>query len=63
MKLGVFEGGARYYEVDVAELRMRFKLSLPAAGGRNSFEIGDEVGLRWDVSDAHLVSVAGASAP
>jgi ABC-type Fe3+/spermidine/putrescine transport system ATPase subunit len=63
VKLGVFEGGARYYEVDVAELRMRFKLSLPAAGGRNSFEIGDEVGLRWDVSDAHLVSVAGASAP
>jgi hypothetical protein len=37
---------------------------LPAAGGRNSFEIGDQVGLRWDVSDAHLVSVAaGASAP
>jgi putative spermidine/putrescine transport system ATP-binding protein len=64
VRLGVFEGGARYYEVDVAELDMRFKLSLPAAGGRNSFEIGDRVGLRWDAADAHLVSAAaGASAP
>ena len=64
VRLGVFEGGARYYEVDVAELDMRFKLSLPASGGRNSFEIGDQVGLRWDAADAHLVSAAaGASAP
>jgi putative spermidine/putrescine transport system ATP-binding protein len=64
VRLGVFEGGARYYEVDVAELDMRFKLSLPAAGGRNSFQIGDRVGLRWDAADAQLVSAAaGASAP
>ena len=62
VRLGVFEGGARYYEVDVPELDMRFKLSLPAAGERNSFEIGATVGLRWDVSDAHLVSVAADAA-
>jgi putative spermidine/putrescine transport system ATP-binding protein len=63
VRLGVFEGGARYYEVDVAELDKRFKLSRPAAGGRNSFEIGARVELRWDVSDVHLVaSAAGASA-
>jgi putative spermidine/putrescine transport system ATP-binding protein len=53
--LGVFEGGARYYEVDVAELGMRFKLSRPASGQPESFEIGDRVALQWDVSDAHLV--------
>ncbi len=57
VRLGVFEGGARYYEVDVQELDMRFKLSLPAAGGRNAFEIGDRVGLRWDSSDAQIVSM------
>ena len=64
VRLAVFEGGARYYEVDVAELDMRFKLSVPASGGRNSFEIGTQVGLRWDISDAHLVSAApDAAAP
>jgi putative spermidine/putrescine transport system ATP-binding protein len=63
VRLGVFEGGARYYEVDVEELGMRFKLSLSAAGGRNSFEIGERVGLRWDSSDAQLVPLtADASA-
>jgi putative spermidine/putrescine transport system ATP-binding protein len=53
--LAVFEGGARYYEVDVEELGMRFKLSRPAAGQREAFAIGDRVALSWDVSDAHLV--------
>jgi len=62
VRLGVFEGGARYYEVDVPELGMRFRLSLPATGGRNSFEIGDSVALSWDISDVHLVAVA-ADAP
>jgi putative spermidine/putrescine transport system ATP-binding protein len=63
VRLGVFEGGARYYEVDVDELGMRFKLSLSAAGGRNSFEIGERVGLRWDSSDAQLVSMTADAAP
>jgi putative spermidine/putrescine transport system ATP-binding protein len=62
--LRVFEGGARYYEVDVAELDMRFKLSVPASGGRNSFDVGAQVGLHWDVTDAHLVSAPpDAAAP
>jgi putative spermidine/putrescine transport system ATP-binding protein len=61
--LRVFEGGARYYEVDVAELDMRFKLSVPASGGRNSFDVGAQVGLHWDVTDAHLVSAAPDPAP
>ena len=58
VRLGVFEGGARYYEVDVDELGMRFKLSVPASGGRNSFDLGDRVGLRWDSSDVQLVPMA-----
>jgi putative spermidine/putrescine transport system ATP-binding protein len=62
VRLGVFEGGARYYEVDVDELGMRFRLSLSAAGGRNSFEIGERVGLRWDSSDAQLVPMTADAA-
>jgi hypothetical protein len=43
---------------------MRFKLSVPASGGRNSFDVGAQVGLHWDVTDAHLVSAApDAAAP
>jgi hypothetical protein len=41
---------------------MRFKLSLPATGGRNSFDIGDRVGLSWDSADAQLVAMT-ADAP
>ncbi|MGH3626702.1 MAG: ABC transporter ATP-binding protein [Sciscionella sp.] len=55
VKLAVFEGGARYFEVDVRELGMRFKVSRPAVVEAEAFPVGADVSVRWNPSDAPIV--------
>jgi putative spermidine/putrescine transport system ATP-binding protein len=55
VRLAVFEGGARYYEVDIPELEMRFKVSRPANVEVETFTVGSDVSVRWSPSDAPVV--------
>jgi ABC-type Fe3+/spermidine/putrescine transport system ATPase subunit len=55
VRLAVFEGGARYYEIDVESLGMRFKVSRPASVDTETFPIGSAVTLSWNRSDAPIV--------
>ena len=55
--LRVFEGPAVYYEVDVAALGARLKVSRSVTGRRVPLEVGENVAVRWNPHDTPVVAL------